>query len=900
MNQQRHHRGTRTPADDSGLLQLAGQKLLPQRSRRMLEGLLGLCRAYLERPLVESLTECEKQLVRLADKLPGKEHDAYFDSVFAFKRGRDEVVSRFLSHIEDSLARIASAPRESTKGDEQAKPQLALTEQAQLDEALVLEDIVTKVEVRVREPLYALGHRFGVLAGVNRFTTEAMPLGPRALLDGLRFAAKDLHLPLEHQLVLYRCFERVLFGEIGSFYQAMNNHFVDCGVIRYLHELPSRGASGATGSDAASRRDSDAGRDSGFAAERCLADEVAQSPDLFATLRAVLGECRRAEFQVAGAAELQRVLAVLQARQHARLAGEASLRSGEQIVREILAALRENSAAGRMPRIDDESTDTIELIAMLFEYLSRGAPSGGLTHRMLVALQLPVMRVALEDKTFFSNAAHPVRRFLDELIAATRFCTDEVVADAGATLENELLLLADRIADQYDGDTLMFADALQVVLQQAGTRSRRFEAVERRHVAAAEGHERLDIARAEAADAVAERIANHKSSEFIRTLLERAWVDALAVSALREGSQSTGYTRRLDAVDQILALDVPEDARAVPIEVRVEIESGLIQAGLHEADVRAISRRLFAEPDKDDEPISQTELAIKLRRRPRFGTLQGGAAGSVSGLAEDDQDAAMNREELQALERVRALPVGTWLEFPSDAGGDGVRYKLSWLSNATGRCLLISRRGVAEQCSLHDLARKLASEKAQIVDFDEAPAVNRAWSAISDMLKHYSAHRQGFYLGVKVVEDRDAVPEKTPIVPLRPTPSRTLLLVDDEENILRALSRTLRADGYRILTAGNATEALEVLRTHEVNVVVSDQRMPGITGTDFLATVKDQFPDVLRILLSGYSDAATITNAINRGTIYKFLTKPWNDEELRLEIGNAFRACEQHVNDSFA
>lgn len=895
MNNHHYHHATSARTDDSGLLRLADQNLLSQRNRRTLEGLLGLCRAYLERPLVESLTECEKQLVRLADKLPGKEHDAYFDSVFALKRGRDEVVARFLCHIEDSLAKISSAPRRSMNDSKKAKTQLALTEQAQLDETLVLTDIITKFEVRVVEPLYALGHRFGVLAGVPRLTTEAMPLGPRALLEGLQYAASNVRLPLEHQLVLYRCFERVMTGEIGAFYQAVNNQFVDSGVIRYLHGSPSRGASHASAANGASHRDVDASPEGGLAGEGRQVAEDAQSSDRFAALRRVLGECRSAEFNVAGPAELQRVLAVLQARLRARREEEALLRSGEQIVRETLTALRENSAAGRIPRIDDESGDTIELIAMLFDYLSRGESSRGLTCRMLASLQLPILRVALDDKTFFSNALHPARRFLDELIAATRFCSDDIAADSDTTLENELLCLVARIADQFDGDTLLFADALQVVLQQASTCARRFEAVERRHVAAAEGRERLEIARAEAASAVAERIAKRKPSEFMRTLLERAWVDALAVSALRAGSQSTAYTRRLDAVDQMLALDDAETARAVSIEVRVEIESGLIQAGLHEVDVQAISRRLFAEPNKDDELISQTELAIKLRRRPRFGVLQGGATGLSSAAAEAEPDVALNREELSALERVRALPAGTWLELPSDSGGDGVRCKLSWLSNATSRCLLISRRGVAEQCSMHDLARKMASEKVRIVDLDERPIIDRAWLSITEMLKHYAANRQGYCVGVQVVEDRAAETARMQVAARQPLQSRTLLLVDDEENILRAMMRTLRADGYRILTAANAGEAFDILRAHDVNVVVSDQRMPGLVGTDFLAAVKEQYPEVLRILLSGYSDAAVITNAINRGTIYKFLTKPWNDDELRLEISSAFRASEQRV-----
>jgi diguanylate cyclase (GGDEF)-like protein/PAS domain S-box-containing protein len=118
---------------------------------------------------------------------------------------------------------------------------------------------------------------------------------------------------------------------------------------------------------------------------------------------------------------------------------------------------------------------------------------------------------------------------------------------------------------------------------------------------------------------------------------------------------------------------------------------------------------------------------------------------------------------------------------------------------------------------------------------------------------------------------------------------RTLLLLDDEENILRSLTRLLRRDGYKILTASNAREAFELLGRHEVHVVISDQRMPDISGTEFLSQVRALYPDTVRLVLSGYTDLRTVTDAINRGAIYKFLTKPWDDEELRREIREAFR-----------
>jgi diguanylate cyclase (GGDEF)-like protein/PAS domain S-box-containing protein len=122
-----------------------------------------------------------------------------------------------------------------------------------------------------------------------------------------------------------------------------------------------------------------------------------------------------------------------------------------------------------------------------------------------------------------------------------------------------------------------------------------------------------------------------------------------------------------------------------------------------------------------------------------------------------------------------------------------------------------------------------------------------------------------------------------------PEQQPTLLLVDDEENILSALIRMLRRDGYRILTATGADDALDVLGRNDVQVVISDQRMPGTSGTELLSKVKEMYPDTVRMVLSGYTDLAAVTAAINQGAIYKFLTKPWNDEELRLQIRDAFR-----------
>ena len=124
---------------------------------------------------------------------------------------------------------------------------------------------------------------------------------------------------------------------------------------------------------------------------------------------------------------------------------------------------------------------------------------------------------------------------------------------------------------------------------------------------------------------------------------------------------------------------------------------------------------------------------------------------------------------------------------------------------------------------------------------------------------------------------------------LSPQPyHRTLLYVDDEVNLLTAIRRAMRQNGYRVLVASSAREAFEILATTEVGVIVCDQRMRGMSGTEFLARVKQMYPAAVRMVLSGYTDLQSVTDAVNRGAIFKFLTKPWIDEELDEAVREAF------------
>ena len=115
-----------------------------------------------------------------------------------------------------------------------------------------------------------------------------------------------------------------------------------------------------------------------------------------------------------------------------------------------------------------------------------------------------------------------------------------------------------------------------------------------------------------------------------------------------------------------------------------------------------------------------------------------------------------------------------------------------------------------------------------------------------------------------------------------------VLFIDDEANILKSLQRLFRNEPCRVITATRGSDALEIVDREHPQVVVSDQRMPEISGVDLLQSVRKRYPDVIRILLTGYTEMNVAVEAINRGEIFRLVTKPWNDEELKATLRQAF------------
>ena len=114
-----------------------------------------------------------------------------------------------------------------------------------------------------------------------------------------------------------------------------------------------------------------------------------------------------------------------------------------------------------------------------------------------------------------------------------------------------------------------------------------------------------------------------------------------------------------------------------------------------------------------------------------------------------------------------------------------------------------------------------------------------------------------------------------------------ILFVDDEEKNLRSFKSALRRE-YTIFTANSGAEGIEILRKQQVHIIITDQRMPEMTGIEFLESIIEEVNDPIRILLTGYADIDAVIGAINKGQVYRYMTKPWREDEMKQVIQNAY------------
>jgi len=741
-------------------------KPLPDRVRSLLGGILEYASDEIERTLVGMLNEFEQQLFKYAEQARSNiVQTRWLEAQRVVKRTRPDLVPRFLIALEAELACLKDPPGQKSLigGLRISRDEMALVDHLEMDEATVLTEVAGRIEVRNSLPLYLLGQRFGVLAGKPAYDAESLPVGPHALCRMLRQASECLELSGEHRALLYRTFERHLAPLYGGFVESINTYLARNGVLPNLNYVPVRarpvakprpegaagqagGAGGGGAGGAGSGGGSGGGGSLGLGGGAGAEDSFQQMRHLLAGRRQLLGKLvgggasrsTPADAVTVDPALVQTALGHLQHKAVGPIMvnGKPAVRTITHLKQDLLAQLRQATPDGKPPALPEEDGDAIDLVGMLFDHLMKDVRPNSPAANLLAKLQVPLLRVALQDKGFFTRQQHPARQMLNAIAETGAYWLGE--DDADQQLVGKMQSVVDRTVRDFDGDVGLFGNLLEDLSSHLQTVSRKAEVAEKRHVEAARGKERLALARERASSVVEGLLKKQNLPRFAHTPLRQAWTDVMALTALRQGEDSDAWKQQLEIAERLIGVAKagPGQSGISPSETAVlqqDIQAALTQVGYHAEEAAAIGQRLV-DPNgggaDDDSAASRTELTMRLKARARLGEDLEQARKKKVSLAPDEQ---------ARLEQIKHLPFGTWFEFTLNQQGEKARRRLSWFSTVTGHVLFVNHRGqkVGEH-TLEGLAKAMAQGQVKVVEEEKGTLIDRAWSTVMNALRSFA------------------------------------------------------------------------------------------------------------------------------------------------------------------
>lgn len=688
----------------------------PARTQQLVDEVRLLCRNWLAGPLQLCLSDFDRSLhehsVNARSHLDQQRYQATRQRLVQERQAFEE---RFIACIDAALLQLGRQP-----GAVKAAPArltLSLLDPLEHEMTAALDQLVARSEARGGPLLVELGYRLAVLVGLPPLESEALPLGPQAMAKAFRDSSAALGLPAEHHLLLLQSLEGKLIQGLAPLHEMINAHLLAAGILPRLRPFPlPRGTARQPRQPRAPRPPAGAPPATTPAAPAAPAPAAAESlRDLLARQRPP--SAAPDHTRAASEEELHAALAALQQRRGRML--DASVLHHPQRLRETLVdQLNAGQPIDAMPIVPGPAADdALELIARLFAVLRRQLPPGDPAHGWLDRLQLPMLRAALADDTFFARREHPARQLLDKLLDAAH----DWLEGADSSLQAPLEAMLERL-DREAPSSSLHAELLAELDRQLAQAQRKAQVTEQRQVESMQGRERLEQARQRAAELLSGLLAKAAPRGLLRSLLEHAWSDVLALTLLRHGEQSETFAHRLVITDQLLGRLPPGNLETL----QAEVEAGLQQIGMQGEEAAQVAQRLIgagAVMSEADAP-SLTDLAVRLKQRRQQDEPAPGRT---------DAPVTPTADTLRLHQRL-SQRAASWFEFAGAAGP--VRRKLAWYSTRSARGLFVTRHGQrAQEMSLAELAQAINGGQVRELPADKESQLDRAWRTLLDGLR---------------------------------------------------------------------------------------------------------------------------------------------------------------------
>lgn len=676
----------------------------------------------LKHGLQELFDNADDTLFEMADKTRSNvDHGIFFEAMRDLRLKRKNFERGFMEQLYEAFANLGNVER----GELQLIPVVSYApapggSSDEQEKAVALEAMLGKVLRRDGLALGQLTARLNALLD-KRLDDRDNPLGPAMLCAFFLQAGRSLGVEIRVKLIILKLFEKYVLSDADLLYGEANQLLIATGVLPELKAVPSRRAI------ATADLPEDAPPVAGHPADDGGQEVFAALQELLSAVRGSVAPTLEAsaETQPISTRDLLRLLSHLQQYVPApQVEDDFDLRNQ---LEQLLTRVSVKSGKSRV--VEDADEDVINLIAMLFEFILDDATVPESLKVLIARLQIPMLKVAVLDKSFFSRANHPARRLLNEIASAAMGWSqrDDYQRDS---LYLHIEQVVQRLLNDFVDDPAIFSQLLAEFTAFTHDERRRSELLEQRTRDAEEGRARTEIARQRVAEALNLRLLGKVLPEVVVQFLQQAWSQVLLLACLKHGEHSAQWASGLRTMDELIwSVGLSEDTEAgrhlleqLPGLLK-DLRDGLGGAAFDPFITREFFTQLQTlhvlsfrgNPDRKS-LLSQVEVSEAF-------VLSSPAPAISASLPEDDPD----------LLKVRQLRIGCWVEFQEDAENT-LRCKLTAIIAPGNTCIFVNRTGlkVLEKSPV-ELA--LEFKRGAVRTLDDALLFDRALASVIGNLR---------------------------------------------------------------------------------------------------------------------------------------------------------------------
>lgn len=714
--------------------------------------------------LVQTLFDnADDALFELADKATtNSDQNLYFESMREVRVRRRDLENRFGEALTDAFACVAVVQHETEEAGSSLSQfnidDLALVQNDELEEVVAVDSMINRANDRYGEAVQHLGMRIDSLVP-QKIYQKNNPLGPEVIARAFAVGVRTLDADIKAKLVLLKLFDKYVLTQLNKFYQVCNQLLIEQNILPSLKQLKGKtqlgtpvvnGGAGVYPSAGGASVNSPSSGDMGLQGAPVMTagnmlsggqSGTAQQGEVLQVLRGLLSSQQPGSASNSGTAvsasplpaqELVSVLSQLQ---------QQYVQTGSQFVagNQLRAAIDDYLKAGqKSARINQLDEDVINLVDMLFEFILDDRTLAAPMKALLGRMQIPILKVAIADKSFFSKGGHPARRLLNEMSTAALGWQDE--GKDRDPLYEKIESIVHGLLTDFDDDISVFNALLTDFVSFIDKERRRASILEQRTLDAEDGKAKAEYARHQVVAALADIVGERQLPAAGHKLLHEAWGNVLFMTALKEGVESQNWKSALSTASDLVwsltatiaAAERTQLLKLVP-DLLKRLRAGLESISynpfemtelfkaleqLHLARIRgAVAETVApAEPaakaDMGAAPVvSDTEVkpsAAVVKAEDPFADIDAsmqaavdktGApsakqqSSSTDAVSLDEGVVTADAVEGEYLDQVDKLSQGAWFEM-SDTGGGVYRCRLAAVLKPTGKYIFVNRSGV--------------------------------------------------------------------------------------------------------------------------------------------------------------------------------------------------------------